>query len=200
VCGARQHLCDCRLPNAEACLLSMSEFLNSDPHRTVDPLPFFYSLSLSRSPAPLSGVPAQRPSFAPTAFRPPCTGVAALAPMFVTSEAMWSGSDYPQLSPPPPPQSLALETHWRARAVLSIASSAAGTRRTRSCSPTALPSPRQADNFFFLLDLCPPPRGSYHDKCSSQRTTCSSQRTTKKSGTNIFFWKKSFGPKLFGSS
>ena len=72
MCEARQYLCDCRLPNAEACLLSMSEFLNSDPHHTVDPLPFFYSLSLS--PAPLSGVPAQRPSFAPTAFRPPCTG------------------------------------------------------------------------------------------------------------------------------
>jgi hypothetical protein len=53
------------LRNAEACLLSMSEFLNSDPHHAVDPLPFFYSLSLS--PAPLSGVPAQRPSFAPTA-------------------------------------------------------------------------------------------------------------------------------------
>jgi hypothetical protein len=52
--------------------MSMSEFLNSDPHHIVDPLPFFYSLSLS--PAPLSGVPAQRPSFAPTAFRPPCTG------------------------------------------------------------------------------------------------------------------------------
>jgi hypothetical protein len=49
-------------------------------------------------------------------------------------------------------QSLALETHWRAAsAVLSIARSAAGTKRTRSCSPTALPSPRQADNFFFLL-------------------------------------------------
>jgi hypothetical protein len=48
-------------------------------------------------------------------------------------------------------QSLALETHWRASAVLSIARSAAGTKRTRSCSPTALPSPRQADNFFFLL-------------------------------------------------
>jgi hypothetical protein len=46
---------------------------------------------------------------------------------------------------------LALETHWGARAVLSIASSAAGTKRTRSCSPTALPSPRQADNFPFLL-------------------------------------------------
>jgi hypothetical protein len=42
-----------------------------------------------------------------------------------------------------------LETHWRASAVLSIASSAAGTKRTRSCSPAALPSPRQADNFFF---------------------------------------------------
>ena len=48
-------------------------------------------------------------------------------------------------------QSLALETHWRASAVLSIASSAAGTKRTRSCSPTALPSPRQADNFFFFF-------------------------------------------------
>jgi hypothetical protein len=31
-----------------------------------------------------------------------------------------------------------------------MASSAAGTKRTRSCGPTALPSPRQADNFFFF--------------------------------------------------
>jgi hypothetical protein len=46
-----------------------------------------------------------------------------------------------------------LETHWRASAVLSIASSAAGTKRTRSCSPTALPSPRQADNSFSFFAL-----------------------------------------------
>ena len=108
VCEARQYLCDCRLPNLEACLLSMSEFLNSDPHRTVDPLPFFYSLSLSRSPAPLSGVPAQRPSFAPTAFHPPCTGLLREAPLCLTSEAMWSGSDCPQSSSPPPPRPLRL--------------------------------------------------------------------------------------------
>jgi hypothetical protein len=52
-------------------------------------------------------------------------------------------------------QSLAIETetHWRASAVLSIASSTAGTKRTRSCSPTALPSPRQADNFLFFFEL-----------------------------------------------
>jgi hypothetical protein len=43
-----------------------------------------------------------------------------------------------------------LETHWRASAVLSTASSAAGIKRTRSCSPTTLPSSRQADNFFFF--------------------------------------------------
>jgi hypothetical protein len=46
-----------------------------------------------------------------------------------------------------PVQSLALETHLRASAVLSAASSAGGTKRTRSCSPATLPSPRQADNF-----------------------------------------------------
>jgi hypothetical protein len=34
-------------------------------------------------------------------------------------------------------------------AVLSIASSAAGTKRTRSSSPTVLPSPRQARKFLF---------------------------------------------------
>jgi hypothetical protein len=37
-------------------------------------------------------------------------------------------------------QSLALETHWRASAVLSTASSAAGAKRTRSCSPTTMPT------------------------------------------------------------
>jgi hypothetical protein len=36
--------------------------------------------------------------------------------------------------------------------LLLIASSAEGTKRTRSCSPTALPSPRQAGNFFFFHD------------------------------------------------
>jgi hypothetical protein len=39
-----------------------------------------------------------------------------------------------------PLQCLALETHWRASAVRNIASSAAGTKRTRSCSPTTQPS------------------------------------------------------------
>jgi hypothetical protein len=38
-----------------------------------------------------------------------------------------------------PARSLPLETHWRASAVLSTASSAAGTKRTRSCSSAALP-------------------------------------------------------------
>jgi hypothetical protein len=41
-----------------------------------------------------------------------------------------------------PVQSLASETHRRDSAVLGISSSAAGTKRTRSCSPTALPTPQ----------------------------------------------------------
>jgi hypothetical protein len=61
---------------------------------------------------------------------------------------------WPRLLPwerlPDTSKSLAFETHWRASAVLSIASSAAGTKRTRSCSPTALPSPRQADSRIVL--------------------------------------------------
>jgi hypothetical protein len=51
---------------------------------------------------------------------------------------------------------MGLETHWRASAVLGIASSAAGTKRTRSRSPAALPPPRQAGNpvsFFFFFFL-----------------------------------------------
>jgi hypothetical protein len=51
-----------------------------------------------------------------------------------------------------PIQSLALETHWGASAALSIASSAAGTKRTRSCSPAALPSPA-GGWFIFLLGV-----------------------------------------------
>ena len=70
-----------------------------------------------------------------------------------------------------PVQSLALETHWRASAVLSIASSAAGTKRTRSCSPTALPSPRQADNFFFFFFPPPGPQGRPVTAVNKRRNT-----------------------------
>jgi hypothetical protein len=64
-----------------------------------------------------------------------------------------------------PVQSLALETHWRrARVVLSTASSASGTTRARSCSPAALPSPRQANNFFSASSSvrAPMPWGSFN--------------------------------------
>jgi hypothetical protein len=68
-----------------------------------------------------------------------------------------------------PVQSPALETHWRASVVLSIASSAAGTNRTRSCSPspTALPSPRQAGSSLFLL-LHIALRAEFNPKCYSR--------------------------------
>jgi hypothetical protein len=58
----------------------------------------------------------------------------------------WGGRSPPARSDP--------STYWprlvRGSAVLGIASSEAGTKRTRSCRPTALPSPRQAGGFSFL--------------------------------------------------
>jgi hypothetical protein len=42
---------------------------------------------------------------------------------------------------------------WRASAVLSIASSVARTKRTRSCSPATPPSPRQAGSCFCFEEV-----------------------------------------------
>jgi hypothetical protein len=86
---------------------------------------------------------------------------------------------------PWPVQSLALGTHWRTSAVLRIASSTAGTKRTRSCSPAALPSPhgrRVIPLFFFFflfffiaLVLVGPLRGDGVGVCSGRGVECDEQ-------------------------
>jgi hypothetical protein len=66
---------------------------------------------------------------------------------------------------------------------ISIASIAAGTKRTRSCSPTTLPSPRQADNLFFVR----PKEACWWDSKRNRRTPCVGPASL------ITNWKGHFG-------